>query len=140
MNKVQLIGRLTADPNIRYSGKDSLCIAKYILAVERRFKKDGDDNADFIRCIAFGKAGEFVEKYLTKGMKIAVCGRIQTGSFKGKDGNIVYTTDVIAEEHYFVETRQRERIDPIPDKAKLDEEFGDFSFMEEADIEHLPFN
>lgn len=107
MNKVILIGRLTADPEVRYSqGEQSLCIARYRLAVNRKASKDREQEADFISCIAFGKQGEFVEKYLFKGMKIAVTGRIQTGSYTDKDGRKVYTTDVIAEEHEFCESKQ----------------------------------
>lgn len=106
MNKVILIGRLTADPEIRYSqGETSTCIARYRLAVDRRFKREGDEQtADFISCVAFGKAGEFVEKYLHKGTKIAVIGRIQTGSYE-KDGVKHYTTDVIVEEQEFAESK-----------------------------------
>ena len=87
MNKVVLMGRLTADPDVRYSnnGDNQLCIARYTLAVDRRFKRDGEPTADFIRCVAFGRAGEFAEKYFHKGIKIAVDGRIQTGSYQNKD-------------------------------------------------------
>lgn len=102
MNKVTLIGRLTADPEVKYTqGEKPIAIAKYTLAVNRRFKKEGEQEADFIRCVAFGKSGEFAEKYLTKGTQIAVCGRIQTGSYEKEDGQKVFTTDVIVEEHYF---------------------------------------
>ncbi len=108
MNKVTLIGRLTRDPEVRYSqGESSTAIARYTLAVDRRFKgKDGEQTADFISCVAFGKAGEFAEKYLHKGTKIAVNGRIQTGSYTNKDGQKVYTTDVVIEDHEFVESKQ----------------------------------
>lgn len=107
MNKVILIGRLTRDPEVRYSqGENATAIANYTLAVDRRFKKDGDEQtADFIRCIAFGKNGEFAEKYLHQGTKIAVTGRIQTGSYTNKDGQKVYTTDVVVEEHEFCESK-----------------------------------
>ena len=96
MNKVILIGRLTRDPEIRYSqGEQATAIARYTLAVDRRFRRDGDTNtADFIGCVAFGRQGEFAEKYLRKGIKIAITGRIQTGSYTNKDGQKVYTTDV----------------------------------------------
>ena len=101
MNKVILMGRLTRDPDIRYSqGENSTCVAKYSLAVDRRGK---EKEADFISCVAFGKSGEFAEKYLKKGTKILVSGRIQTGSFTNKDGQKVYITDVVVEEHYFCE-------------------------------------
>lgn len=99
MNKVVLIGRLTRDPNVTYSqGETPLAIARYTLAVNRMKK----DEADFISCVAFGKSGEFAEKYLHKGMKIAVTGRIQTGSYE-KDGVKHYTTDVVVESHEFCE-------------------------------------
>lgn len=107
MNKVILMGRLTRDPEVRYSqGDNSMAIARYSLAVDRRYKRDGDEQtADFINCVAFGKSGEFAEKYLHKGTKIAVVGRIQTGSFTNKDGQKVYTTDVVVEEQEFAESK-----------------------------------
>lgn len=106
MNKTVLMGRLTADPQVRYSqGDNATAVARYTLAVDRQFKRDGDQSADFINCIAFGKRGEFAEKYLRKGTKIAVVGRIQTGSYTNKDGQKVYTTDVIVDEHEFVESK-----------------------------------
>lgn len=106
MNKVVLIGRLTRDPDIRYSaGDSSLCIARYTLAVDRRFKKQGDQEADFISCVVFGKSAEFAEKYFHKGIKIAVSGRITTGSYTNKDGVKVYTTEVTVEEQEFVESK-----------------------------------
>lgn len=101
MNKVELIGRLTKDPTTKY--KDDLCIARYTLAVDRRGKE-----TDFIQCIAFGKNGEFAEKYLHKGIKIGVCGRIQTGSYDDKDGKKVYTFEVVVEEHEFCESKKAE--------------------------------
>lgn len=105
MNKVILMGRLTREPEVRHSqGDNSMAIARYSLAVDRRHKKDGDEQtADFINCVAFGKGGEFAEKYLHKGTKIAVVGHIQTGSFTNKDGQKVYTTDVVVEEQEFAE-------------------------------------
>lgn len=103
MNKVILMGRLTRDPEVRYSqGEQATAIARYTLAVDRRFKRDGDQTADFIGCVAFGKLGEFAEKYLRKGTKVVVTGRIQTGSYTNKDGQKVYTTDVVIEECEFV--------------------------------------
>ena len=106
MNKVIEIGRLTKDPEIRYSqGASSTCIARYTLAVDRKFKQEGQPTADFINCIAFGKLGEFAEKYLHKGTKIAIVGRIQTGSYTNKDGQKVYTTDVVVEEQEFCESK-----------------------------------
>ena len=106
MNKVILIGRLTREPEVRYSqGENASAVARYTLAVDRRFKRDGDATADFINCVSFGRAAEFAEKYLHQGVKIAVTGRIQTGSYTNKDGVKVYTTDVVVEEHYFVESK-----------------------------------
>lgn len=106
MNKVILIGRLTRDPEVRYSqGENTMAIARYSLAVDRAGAKDGQPTADFINCVAFGKNGEFAEKYLHKGMKIAVEGRIQTGSYTNKDGQKVYTTDIVVEHHEFCESK-----------------------------------
>ncbi len=107
MNKVILMGRLTRDPEIRYSqGDNAMAIARYTLAVDRRFNRNGDENtADFIGCVAFGKSAEFAERYLHKGTKIALTGRIQTGSYTNKDGVKVYTTDVIVEDQEFVESK-----------------------------------
>lgn len=107
MNKVILIGRLTKDPETRYSqGQSSTCISRYSLAVDRQFKRDGEQTADFLNCVSFGKQGEFAEKYLKKGTKIAVTGRLQTGSYTDKDGKKVYTTDVVVESHEFVESKK----------------------------------
>lgn len=101
------MGRLTKDPDVRYSqGEKTTAVARYALAVDRKFKRDGEASADFINCIAFGKNGEFAEKYLRKGTKIVVVGRIQTGSFTNKDGQKVYTTDVVVEEHEFAESKK----------------------------------
>lgn len=97
---------MVREPEIRYShGENTTCIARYTLAVDRKFKKEGQPTADFINCIAFGKLGEFSEKYLHKGVKIAVTGRIQTGSYTNKDGQKVYTTDVVVEEQEFCESK-----------------------------------
>ena len=107
MNKVILMGRLTRDPEVRYSqGEQATAIARYTLAVDRRFRRDADQQtADFIGCVAFGRLGEFAEKYLRKGTKVVVTGRIQTGSYTNKDGVRVYTTEVIVEEQEFAESR-----------------------------------
>lgn len=106
MNKVVLMGRLTRDPEVRYSqGEKAMAIARYTLAVNRRFKRDGEPDADFIPCVAFGKAGEFAEKYFRQGMRIVISGRIQTGSYTNKEGVRVYTTDVIVEEQDFCESK-----------------------------------
>ena len=106
MNKVILMGRLTRDPEVRYSaGENSMAIARYTLAVDRRFKRDGEATADFISCVAFGRAAEFAERYFRQGIRIVVSGRIQTGSYTNRDGNKVYTTDVVVEEQEFAESK-----------------------------------
>ena len=109
MNKAILMGRLTRDPEIRYTqGDNPMCIARYTLAVDRRFNRNaGNDgnNADFIPCVCFGKTAEFVEKYLKKGTKMAVTGRIQTGSYTNRDGVKVYTTEVVVEDQEFAESK-----------------------------------
>lgn len=106
MNKVVLMGRLTRDPEVRYSqGENAMAIARYTLAVDRRRRSNEDQQADFISCVAFGKSGEFAEKYLHKGTKITLLGRIQTGSYTNKDGQRVYTTDVVVEEQEFAESK-----------------------------------
>ena len=106
MNKVILIGRLTRDPEVRYSqGEKSIAIARYTLAVDRKFKKEGEQSADFISCVAMGKNGEFAEKYLKQGTKIVVEGHWQTGSYTNKDGAKVYTNDCMVESHEFCESR-----------------------------------
>ena len=119
MNKVTIMGRLTRDPEVRYSqAAEPMAIARYTLAVDRRFKKDGEAAADFINCVAFGKNGEFAEKYLHKAVKIAVSGRIQTGSYTNKDGQKVYTTDVVVEEQEFCESKssnQQDKPKPVDD-------------------------
>lgn len=106
MNRVVLVGRLTKDPDIRQSqGAEPVTIARYTLAVGRRGKKQEGQQADFISCVAFGKAGEFAEKYLHKGTKICVSGHIQTGNYTRQDGTKAYTTDVVIEEQEFAESK-----------------------------------
>lgn len=118
MNKIILMGRLTKDPEVRYSqGNNPMAIARYTLAVERKFKRDGEASADFINCIAFGKNGEFAEKYLHKGIKILVEGRWQSGSYTNRDGQKVYTNDCVVESCEFAESKnanQSERPQPMP--------------------------
>ena len=127
MNKVALIGRLTRDPDVRYTqGGEPMAIARFTLAVDRRTK---NRDADFISCVAFGKSGEFVEKYFHKGMRVAVIGRIQTGSYDSKDGHKVYTTDVVCEELDFCESKQRQNADAdgfmnIPDEIEEEMPFN----------------
>ena len=106
MNKVILMGRLTRDPEGRYSaGENAQAIARYTLAVDRRFRRDGEATADFINCISFGRTAEFAEKYYRQGLKIVVSGRIQTGSYTNRDGQKVYTTEVVVEEQEFAESK-----------------------------------
>ena len=106
MNKVILMGRLTRDPEVRYTtGADMMAVARYSLAVKRRSRRGSDEQTDFINCIVFGKPAEFAEKYLHRGSKILVTGRIQTGSYTNKDGQKVYTTDVVVEEQEFAESK-----------------------------------
>ena len=107
MNKVILMGRLTRDPDVRYSaGESGTSVARYTLAVDRRFnRRDGEATADFISCVAFGRSAEFAEKYFHQGLKVVVTGRIQTGSYTNRDGNKVYTTDVVVEDQEFAESK-----------------------------------
>ena len=106
MNKVILMGRLTRDPEVRYSqGENATAVARYSLAVDRRFRRENEPTADFINCVAFGRAAEFAEKYLRQGTKIAITGRIQTGSYTNRDGVKVYTTDIVVEEQEFAESK-----------------------------------
>ena len=143
MNKVVLLGRLTRDPEGRYGGANNTAVAKYSLAVPRKFKRDGDQECDFINCVAFGKLGEFAEKYLRKGIKIVIVGRIQTGSYTNKDGQKVYTTDVVVEEQEFAESKNASaanantQSDPISSPRDL----GDgFMNIPDGIDEELPFN
>lgn len=140
MNKVVLIGRLCADPEVRYSqGENSMTIARYRLAVDRKFKREGENAADFISCVAFGKNGEFAEKYLKKGTKLLVAGHIQTGSYTNNDGQKVYTTDVVVDEQEFAESKKttqeehKEHPQPVPDE-------NGFMNIPDGIEEELPFN
>lgn len=138
MNKVILMGRLTADPDVRYTS-DGTAIARYNLAVDRRYKKEGEQGADFISCVVFGKGGEFAEKYLRKGTKICVEGRIQTGSYTNREGKKVYTTDVVVEAQEFAESKGKGE-ETAPEKAP-DPTPDDDGFMSVPDgiQEELPF-
>ncbi len=138
MNKVELMGRLTKDPEVKYTqGSEPMAIARYNLAVDRPGKKEeGKQSADFISCVAFGKRGEFAEKYLHKGMKIAVTGRIQTGSYDNKDGHKVYTTDVVVEEHFFCESKGSETTNNPAPATDAD----GFMNIPDGIDEELPFN
>lgn len=146
MNKVILMGRLTRDPEVRYSqGEQATAVARYTLAVDRRFRRDGDQQtADFIGCVAFGRQGEFAEKYLRKGTKIAVTGRIQTGSYTNRDGQKVYTTDVVVEEQEFAESKAASEssggFTPV-DRPSPSVAAGDgFMNIPDGIDEELPFN
>lgn len=140
-----MIGRLTADPEVRYTqGDQPICIASYRLAVERRGKKvEGQQNADFISIKAFGKGGEFAEKYLHKGMKVAVSGHIQTGSYTRQDGQNVYTTDVIADEQEFCESKAANDVaqNTAPKETQKEKPpIDDFMSIPNGIDEELPFN
>ena len=140
MNKAILMGRLTRDPEVRYTNGDKpMCIARYTLAVDRRFKREGQDGADFIPCVAFGKGGEFVEKYCKKGTKLAVTGRIQTGSYTNKDGQKVYTTEIVVEEQEFAESKAAQSGQQNTQPAKEDEGMDGFMNIPEGIDESLPF-
>lgn len=145
MNKVYLIGRPTRDPEVRYSqGENAMAIARYTLAVDRKYNRNNDEqSADFINCVAFGRNGEFAEKYLRKGIKIAVVGHIQTGSYTNKDGIRVYTTDVVVDEHEFVESKNNSSNNAAlsSDSTSSYDPAGDgFMNIPDGIDEELPFN
>ena len=149
MNKVILMGRLTRDPEVRYSqGELSMAIARYTLAVDRRGRRGqegSEQNADFIPCVAFDRAGEFAEKYFRQGMRVLISGRIQTGSYTNKDGQRVYTTEVIIEDQEFADSKNSSGGDggyqpmsrPAPTSAIGD---GFMNIPDGVDDEGLPFN
>ena len=144
MNSVILMGRLTADPEVRYN-KDGDAFGSYTLAVDRRYKKDGGQETDFIRCVMFGKTAEFAEKWLKKGTRMIVRGRIQTGSYTNREGKKVYTTDVVVEEQEFAQTKaeaQGEKGQPAAQKETDDGPADKDGFMDIPDgiDEQLPFN
>ena len=155
MNKVMLVGRLTRDPNVRYSqGENQMCVARFTLAVDRRRSRNQDANgqtADFIDCVAFGRTGEFIEKYAHKGTKFNIVGRIQTGSYQNKDGQTVYTTDVVVEEIEFGESKSAAGANagmsysapagepPVQQSVPLPADDGFMNVPDEIDDE-LPFN
>ena len=148
MNKVILMGRLTRDPEVRYSqGENATAVARYSLAVDRRFRREGEPTADFINCVAFGRAAEFAERYLRQGTKIAITGRIQTGSYTNRDGVKVYTTDIVVEEQEFAESKATSgastpsnnyQASPAPSPST---DIGDgFMNIPDGIDEELPFN
>ncbi len=152
MNKVILMGRLTRDPEVRYSqGDSSMAVARYTLAVDRRFRRsnDGDQTADFIGCVAFGRSAEFAEKYFRQGLKVIVTGRIQTGSYTNRDGQKVYTTDVVVEDQEFAESkvasdanagRYQSAPAPAPAPAPISDAGDGFMNIPDGIDEELPFN
>lgn len=143
MNKVILMGRLTRDPEVRYSqGENAMAIARYTLAVDRRRStKEGEQTADFINCVAFGKSGEFAEKYLKKGTKLSVSGRIQTGSYTNKEGQKVYTTEVVIEEQEFAESKNASSNSAAPSQTATSQAPDDgFISIPDGIDEELPFN
>lgn len=147
MNKVILMGRLTRDPEVRYSqGEKPMAVAKYTLAVDRRFKKKGEQTADFINCVCFGKPAEFADMHFHQGMKIVVVGSWQTGSYTNKDGRKVYTNDCIVNEHYFCESKnegnytpQNPMQQPISQNTMVDSD-GFMNIPDNLDDDSLPFN
>ena len=145
MNKVILMGRLTRDPEVRYSqGENAMAVARYALAVDRKYNRNNDEqSADFINCVTFGRNGEFAEKYLRKGIKIVVTGRIQTGSYTNKDGVKVYTTDVVVEEQEFAESKNNSsnNAGSSSDSTPSYDSAGDgFMNIPDGIDEELPFN
>lgn len=144
MNKVILIGRLTREPDTRYSqGDDSMMITRYTLAVDRIRKKEGEATADFIRCVAFGRQAEFAGKYFRQGTKVAVCGRIQTGSYVNREGNKVYTTDIVVESQEFAESKRMadgNQGQQEPPVSGMPVDADGFMTMPDGIDENLPFN
>lgn len=137
MNKILLLGRLTKEPEIRYSqGAQPLAIARYALAVNRRFKKDGEQEADFIPCVAFGKNGEFAEKFLKKGQQIAVVGRLQVRNWEDSEGHKRTTTEVVVEEQYFAESKQKTLNEAMKGKEAPE---GFYPIDEDVEDDLLPF-
>ena len=150
MNKVILMGRLTRDPDVRYSaGESGTSVARYTLAVDRRFRRDGEATADFINCVSFGRTAEFAEKYFRQGLRIVVSGRIQTGSYTNREGQKVYTTEVVVEEQEFAESKaaaanyngNRDGYQQAPSRPEPTQAAGDgFMNIPDAIEEELPFN
>ena len=145
MNKVILMGRLTRDPNVSYSqGENATAVARYTLAVDRRFRRDGNDgqSADFISCVAFGRSAEFAEKYFRQGIKIVVTGRIQTGSYTNRDGQRVYTTDVVVEDQEFAESKaeQAQNSGNVTISSATTSDDGFMNIPDNVDDSELPFN
>ncbi len=141
MNKAILMGRLTRDPDIRYSqGENPVAVARFTLAVERRMKREGEESADFIRCVAFGKTAETIEKYVFQGKKIVIEGRIQTGSYTNQDGVKVYTTDIVVESMEFAESRRSEESGNAARPEPAVDENGFMHVPDGVEDDGLPFN
>ena len=147
MNKVILVGRLTRDPEVRHPQNDSqAAVARYTLAVERRFKRENEQNADFIPCVVFGKMAEFTEKYFHQGMRVSVSGHIRTGSYINRENRKVYYTDVVIEEQEFAESKRENDVNrPAPRQqerpgAALDIDENGFMNIPEGIDEELPFS
>ena len=146
MNKVILMGRLTRDPEVRYSaGENALAIVRYTLAVDRRFRRDGEATADFISCVVFGRGAEFAEKYFHQGIRIVVSGRIQTGSYTNREGQKVYTTEVVVEEQEFAESKNAssantQSYQAAPAPAPSADAGDGFMNIPDGIDEELPFN
>lgn len=144
MNKVILVGRLTRDPEVRYTqGENQTAIARYTLAVDRRFKRDGEPTADFINCVVFGKSAEFAEKYFRQGLRVAISGRITTGSYTNKDGIKVYTTEVTVEDQEFAESKAESEANKTSVQQATQTNTttgGEFMNIPNDIPEELPFN
>nr|WP_308743098.1 single-stranded DNA-binding protein [uncultured Anaerocolumna sp.] len=139
MNNVSLVGRLTRDPEVRYTDGGS-SLARFSIAVDRRFKKEGQPDADFPSCVAFGKTAEFIEKYFRQGQRIGLTGRIQTGSYTNNDGVKIYTTDVVVESAEFVESKGSGSQDNTNQPEPLTDEDGFMNIPDGIDDDELPFN
>lgn len=137
MNKAILIGRLTRDPEVRYSQESNTAVARYTIAVDRKFKKDGEPTADYIPCVVFGRQAEFAEKYFRKGMKVVISGRITTGSYTNRDGQKVYTTEITVEEQEFAESKGSSEAQGA---AQMSTPNGDGFMSVPDDDTGLPFN
>lgn len=134
MNKVVLMGRLTRDPDLKFTkGSDPMAVARFTLAVDRRFRKEGEPTADFINCVVFGKSAEFTDRYFRQGMRVCISGRIQTGSYTNRDGQKVYTTDIVVEEQEFAESKASTQ--NVPQQSD-----DGFANIPEHISEELPFN
>lgn len=145
MNKVILMGRLTRDPEVRYSqGASQTAVARFSIAVDRRFKREGEPDADFFNCTAFGKQAEFIERYMRKGIKVVVCGRVQNDNYTNKEGQMVYSVRIMVDEIEFAESKSSQQsgdnggFAPMQSAAPVAAGEG---FMNIPDgIEELPFN